>query len=178
MFLYGVLIIIHNMPVELPSIIKLSNYNENFNEYMQAVYEIFVADFVVTKPVFRGVRLGLKKYPIVSDKEYTFYHMTHSGNIEAERVPDVERMECMPWPKPIIDNSHDDDLRVWENTRRGKGGTKIRILILHEATNYLVVLDKRDTFILPWTAYLVGNTKKRKLLKEYESFKKAEAAKK
>lgn len=165
------------MALQLPKILELSTYNGSFTEYLEAVYSVFVEDFVVNKPVYRGMRLGLKRYPIVNDKEYTFYHMTHSGTIEAERTPDMSRMECMPWPKPMINDSLHTDLRVWENTRRGEGGTKSRILILHMSSNYLVILDKRDTFILPWTAYFVGNTKKQKLLKEYEAFKKAEAAK-
>lgn len=165
------------MPLNLPSKIELSDYRGNFNEYLQAVYDVFVADFITSKPIFRGVTLRLKRHPIVNDKEYTFYHLTHSGKIEEERVPDMRRMECIPWPKPMIDNSFDQELKVWENTRRGDGGTKSRILILHDRTNYLVVLDKRDTFILPWTAYFVGSRQKNKLLKEYESFIKAEAAK-
>jgi hypothetical protein len=163
--------------INLPEIIELSHYRGSFNNYLQAVYDIFVNDFINTKPTYRGTRLGLKRFPIVDGKEYTFYHFTHSGDIESERIPDMRRMEAIPWPKPIIDDSVHPDLRVWQNIRRGTGGTKSRILILHESTNYLVILDKRDTFILPWTAYFVGNKQKAKLIKEYESYIKAETAK-
>ncbi len=87
-------------------------------------------------------------------------------------------MERIGWPRPMIDDSEHSYLKVWRNTRRGKGGTKNRILILHEAEQYLVVLDDRGDYILPWTAYLIrGRRQLQKHLKEYETYKKAEAAK-
>lgn len=164
---------------DLPELIELNDFGGNFTDYLEAVYEIFKEDFVDSKPIFRGKRLGLKRYPLVEDKEYTFYHMTHEGDIENDRIPDLRRMERIAWPRPIIDDSEHAYLKVWQNTRRGKGGTKSRILILHEAERYLVILDDRGDYILPWTAYLIkGERSMQKKLREYENYKKAEAAKK
>jgi len=40
-----------------------------------------------------------------------------------------------------------------------------------------VILAKRKKYVLPWTAYLVTKPhQKKKLLKEYEAYKKANAA--
>lgn len=162
--------------LELPEILELSDYAGNFNDYLEAVYEIFKEDFIDRKPIFRGVRLGLKKYPLVDNREYTFYHITHNGKIEDERIPDFRRMERIAWPSPMINESEHPYLKVWRNIRRGKGGTKNRILILHEEEQFLVVLDDRDNFILPWTAYYLEHAwQVKKKIKEYESFKKAEA---
>jgi hypothetical protein len=163
----------------LPELIELNEYGGNFGEYLDAVYQIFKEDFVDSKPVFQTKRLGLKRFPLVEGKEYTFYHMTHEGDIEHERIPDLRRMERISWPRPLIDESEHPYLKVWRNTRRGKGGTKDRILILHEKENYLVILDDRGNYILPWTAYLIrGRTQMQRHLNEYEKYKKAEAAKK
>lgn len=163
---------------DLPELIELNDFGGNFNEYLEAVYEIFKDDFVDSKPVYRGKRLGLKRFPLVENKEYTFYHMTHEGDIENERIPDLRRMERISWPRPMIDESEHKYLKVWRNTRRGSGGTKSRILILHEAERYLVILDDRGDYILPWTAYLIkGKSQLEKHLKEYEHYKNAEAAK-
>lgn len=162
---------------ELPEIIELSEFGGNFTTYLEAVYEIFKRDFVDSKPSFRGKKLGLKKFPIVEGKEYTFYHMTHEGDIENDRIPDLRRMERISWPRPMIDESEHPYLKVWRNTRRGEGGIKSRILILHESERYLVVLDERKDYILPWTAYLIrGETKFARYLKEYEAYKNAETA--
>ena len=163
---------------KLPRLIEMAEYGYDFNRYFEAVYAVFKKDFVDSKPVFRGVRLGLKKYPTVVDKEYTFYHMTHEGDIEHDRKPCFRRMERIRFPRPMIDNSQHPELKVWKNVRRGKGGTKTRILILNEKERYLVVLDERPKFILPWTAYYLRSTKELgKKLEEYDKYKSAEAAK-
>jgi len=162
---------------ELPELIELSDFGGDFHTYLEGVYEIFKEDFVTSKPTFKGKKLGLKKHPYVEDKEYTFYHMTHEGDIENDRTPDMRRMERIGWPRPMIDFSDDTELKVWRNIRRGRGGTKNRILILHEEERYLVVLDDRGEYILPWTAYLIkGNKQMQKHIKEYEKYIKAEAA--
>lgn len=163
---------------DFPELIELNDFKGDIETYLEEVYKIFKGDFVDTKPIFRGRRLGLKRFPLVEDKEYTFYHMTHEGDIEHERTPDLRRMERIAWPKPMIDDSEHEYLKVWRNIRRGKGGTKNRICILHEEERYLVILDDRGDYILPWTAYLIkGNRSMQKKLKEYEIYKNAEAAK-
>jgi len=155
--------------LELPEQIYLEEFSGNFDAYNEAVYEIFREDFVTTKPTFEGVRLGLKKHPFVDDKEYTYYHFTHSGDIETERIPDMRRMERIPFPRPMIDNSNSKSLKVWRNKR----GTKERILILHEEERYLVILEDRGEYILPWTAYYIEyNNKIRRLIREYEEYHK------
>ena len=65
----------------------------------------------------------------------------------------------------MIDFSNDEDLKVWRNKR----GTSERILILHLAEKYLVVLEDRKDYILPWTAYLIeDDSRLRRLLREYQ----------
>ncbi len=155
----------------LPDLILLEDYRGDILTYLEEVYQIFNNDFVRSKPTFQGVRLGLKKYPIIEEKEYTFYHMTHSGDIENDREPDLRRMERIPFPRPIIDNSSHPDLKVWKNQR----GSDIRILIWHEKEEYLVILTQRKDYILPWTAYLVlQKHRKEKLMKEYNEYIKSE----
>lgn len=158
---------------ELPSLITLEEYNGNFSAYFEAVYQIFKRDFVDSKPNFQGTRLGLKKYPLVDGKEYTFYHITHKGDVENNREPDLRRMERIRYPKPMIDNSTNMILKVWRNKRKGKD----RILIFHESESYLVVLADRGNYILLWTTYYIKESnRKRRLLKEYETYIKAKTA--
>lgn len=156
--------------MELPQLVLLEDFGGNFTEYIHAVYEFFKRDFIDSHPIYRGKRLGLKKHPLVEGKPYTFYHMTHSGDIENERILDLSRMERIRFPRPMIDNSLHPYLKVWENTRKNKK----RILIWHENENYLVVLENREEYILPWTAYLVKqNHRKVKLYSEYDNYIKS-----
>ncbi len=153
---------------QLPDIVSLSDYHGDFVSYYEAVYQIFVKDFVRNRPVFEGVKLGLKKHPLVGGKEYTFYHLTHDGSDEQNRAPNLLRMERIPWPAPMINQSSHQQLKVWRNNR----GKHERILILHELEKFLVVLEDRKDYIIPWTAYLVDYPNQmRKLLEEYKAYK-------
>lgn len=159
--------------LNLPELICLDGFSGNFSLFYEAVYQIFKRDFVLSIPCYKGKRLRLKKHPYVDGKEYTFYHFTHEGNIETDRVPDIRRMERIGFPKPMIENSGHPILKVWRNKR----GTKERILILHEIEKYIVILEDRKDYILPWTAYYIEHENKiRRLIKEYELFKNTETA--
>ncbi len=152
---------------ELPEIIELSQYGGDFHLYLEAVYQLFKRAFINNRPTYRGVRLGLKRYPLSQGKEATFWHMTSTGEDEATRLPDLRRLERIQWPAPMINQSEHTYLKVWENTR----GNKTNILIFHEKESYLVVLRKAKDYILPWTAYLIEYpSRKRKLLEEYEAY--------
>jgi hypothetical protein len=157
----------------LPELIELTQFGGDFENYNAAVYAIFRRDFVANKPIFEGKRLRLKTHPYIDNKEYTYYHFTHSGDIESERIPDMRRMERIGFPKPMIDFSKSDKLKVWRNKR----GTKDRILILHEEEKYLVILEDRNDYILPWTAYYLEHRSRiKKLVKEYEEYIKTKTA--
>ena len=159
--------------LELPELLLMEDFGGNFIAYNQAVYDVFQKDFIKSRPTFNGTKLRLKKHPYVDGKEYTYYHFTHSGDIEIDRLPDFRRMERIPFPRPMIDNSNHTDLRVW----RVKRGSKQRILILSETEQYLVVLEDRGEYILPWTAYYIEYPNKiRRLIKEYEAYIKTKTA--
>lgn len=159
--------------LELPELILMEDFGGNFDTYNQAVYDVFQQDFIKSRPTFNGTKLRLKKHPYVDGKEYTYYHFTHSGDIEIDRIPDFRRMERIPFPRPMIDNSNHTDLSVW----RVKRGSKERILIFSETEQYLVVLEDRGEYILPWTAYYIEYPNKiRRLIKEYEEYIKTKTA--
>lgn len=156
--------------LELPELIELTQFGGNFPSYLEAVYAIFEKEFVYNSPVFRGQRLGLKKYPITDGKEATFWHMTSEGEDEDNRLPDLRRLERIRWPSFIINHGEHSYLKVWENTR----GSKTNILILHEKENYVVILRKGNGYLLPWTAYIIEHEwRKRKFIKEYEEYIKS-----
>jgi hypothetical protein len=159
--------------LSLPALILFEDYKGNFALYNEAVYTVFKNDFVKNRPVFQNKRLALKAHPLIDGKEYTYNHFTHSGHIETERVPDFRRMERIGFPKPMIDFSDDKSLKVWRNKR----GSSERILILHTDERYLVVLEDRKNYILPWTAYLIeDDSRLRRLLTEYQHYIKKQGS--
>ena len=156
-----------------PPLETLEDYAGDFRSWFEAVYDLFVDDFVRSKPSFKGTRVNTKAYPLTEGKNRTFFHITHEGADEQARLPDTRRMERIRYPGFFIRNSPHSELLIWENER----GTERRILIFHEAEGYLVVLSKRADYVLLWTAYLVEQPhRKRKLIQEYEAYQNAEAA--
>ena len=149
-----------SLPEWLPPLEELKAYGGDFPRYLEAIYKIFCADFVTSKPVYAGKRMGLKRHPVVQGKEATFWHMISEGSNEAERLPDLRRCERIRWPKPIIENATDTALKVWREPK----GSGHRVLIWFAQAEYLVVLDERKDYILPWTAYPVEREHQQKKL--------------
>jgi hypothetical protein len=151
----------------LPELVLLEDYYGDWNFYLNALYNYFCQDFVRSKPIFMGVRLGLKRHPVLQGKEATFWHMISEGRVEEERIPDFRRCERIRWPRPIIEYSPNDNIKIWENRR----GSETRILLWLEEYDYLVILAKRKNFILPWTAYHIEyKSQRQKYQKEYEKY--------
>ncbi|WP_133012423.1 hypothetical protein [Marinomonas flavescens] len=135
----------------LPDLVLLKDHDNERDRYLEAVYAFFEQDFVLSKPVFRGTRLGLKRHPERDGKSATFWHMTTTGAIEDKRELDHFRCERIRWPRPIIENDLHPSLKIWSESK----GKNQRIHIWYEAEGYLVVLDDRGDYILPWTAFYV-----------------------
>jgi len=152
-------------PTWLPAIVTLADHGGDWNVYLDALYGHFAADFVTFRPVFRGERVGHKRYPMDRGKEATFWHLISEGASEDARVPEMRRCERIRWPRPVIENERDAAVKVWGNERQGEK----RICLWFESEDYLVVLAQRKTYILLWTAYLVTEPhRKRKLEKEFQ----------
>lgn len=155
----------YQQPDWLPELLLLEDFSGNWPSFFKTVYQCFEQDFVHNKPTFRGKRLGLKRHPEYDGKSATFWHMISEGSIEDERIPDMRRCERISWPKPVIENEASNSLKVWAEK---KSGDK-RIHIWFEQENYLVVLNERRGYILPWTAFCVEREhQKRKYNKRFE----------
>ena len=85
---------------DVPDKLFLSDYGGNYSTYIDAVYSVFEKDFIRRKAYFGSWPLQMKVHPEFQDRAYTFYHMTHKGNVENERVPDLRRCErTLRWAK-------------------------------------------------------------------------------
>ncbi len=156
-----------DMPAWLPPLVLFGEYGGNWNAYLDAIYQWFKQDFIDSKPVFQGRRLGLKRHPMTHGKEATFWHMTSEGMEEENRTPDLRRCERIRWPKPVIEHADDPKVKYWVSVKRNED----RIHIWLEDLDYVVVLADRRRFLLPWTAFLVTREHTRaKLRKQYEAY--------
>jgi len=160
-------------PLVFPELIYFNDYSGNFQAYFKAVYNVFENDFIKSQPSYEGLKVSAQKHPTVDGIHRTFYHITHEGEDEQNRQPDLRRMERIRFPKFCITNCPHSNLLVWRKTI----GRDVRIHILNELERYLVVLTVRKEYLLFWTAfYIEDNHTIRKKIKEYEAYKKTKTA--
>lgn len=138
----------------LPPLMEFNDFGGSWDVYLAAMYEVFIRDFVMTSPQFRGRPLGLKRHPVTKGKEATFWHFISEGEVEENRNPDLRRCERIRWPKPVIEHEAEAEILVWTEPR-GSNDNRIHIYLTDE--RYLVVLADRGNYILPWTAYYIEN---------------------
>lgn len=161
--------------IALPRRVCLQDYGGDYHRYIDAIYEIFENDFIRKKTCLGSHELRLKFHPIFQERAYTFYHMTHKGEKEDERIPDLQRCECMPWAKPTIEHVTHWKLKFWRQNRRR---SKDRMCICFEnpdddIAGYFVIVEVRADYVLLWTAFVSEyNHEMRKKLQEYAQWKK------
>ena len=145
----------------------MEDYENDWHQYLEAIYQYFCQDFVASKPSFKDKRFALKRHPMVEGKEATFWHIISEGEVENERLPDLRRCERIRWPRAII-TAHDTKfVKCWKNSRKGDE----RVILALEDFSYVVILADRGDYILLWTAYCVEQEHKRKKLRrEYEEY--------
>ena len=161
-------------PSWLPPLVKMEDYNGEWDKYLDALHDYFVQDFVHHKPTFRSKPLSLKRHPLSYGKEATFWHVISSGATEEKRFVDPRRCERIRWIRAVIEHAGDPSVKVWFTNRSGES----RICLWLEEQEYLVILAERKGYLLIWTAYTVTeNHRKRKLQKEFESYCRLQAPK-
>ena len=155
----------------LPHKIFLEDYRGDYKRYIDAVYAVFERDFIRHKTRFGSHKLNLKYNPLFQDRAYTFYHITHTGEVESERIPDLRRCECMPWARPTIENVSNWQLKFWKQKRQNSSN-RVCICLENEIdVDYFLVLEVRVTYLLLWTAFVCERShEKAKKMKEYQAW--------
>ena len=170
------------MPDWLPPLVEFNEpgapWDGDWPLYVEEVYRVFQRCLAIParsgKLRWRGIRLGMKRFPESQAKESTFWHLVSEGMVEEDRTPALPRCARIRWPGAMIPRPEDRSLLTWIREIKGKQ----RIHMYLPDVRYLLVLDYRrpsegDEFILPWTAYPVEQDHThRKLLEAYEAWKK------
>ena len=161
-------------PEWLPPLVYLDQFGGEWHRYIEAVYAYFKVDFIDSKPRFQNKAIRLKRYPILEDKEATFWHITSEGRTESQRIPDLRRCERIRWPRPIIEHSNDESIRCWSNVRgNARRRNERRIVLWFYDEDFVVVLADRGRYVLLWTTYYISwSHTRKKLLKDYEEWQK------
>ena len=147
----------------LPEKICLEDYGGDYKAYIDAIYEVFARDFIRHKTSFGLHKLSMKYHPAFQERAYTFYHMTHKGEIESVK-------------EPTIENTEEWDLKFWRQTRQ-RSSNRVCIALETESETYFVILEVRESYVLLWTAFLSEyRHQSKKKLKEFEEWKQGEGS--
>ena len=157
---------------------KLEYYDSSqpWIDYEDSLYSIFKSDFIDSPPEFEGKKIRIRFYPKENNKEEAFYHVTCQDYLkDGDRVPDFRRCERIRWIRAFIENygcdpskcTGCDGIKVWEKPYKNKQ----RIHLLFEEERYLVVLERRESYVLLITAFYIeeDHTLKKKV-KEYQQY--------
>jgi hypothetical protein len=165
----------------LPCIEDFNDYGGDWNNYESILYSVFKNDFLDTQPTFEGKRVNIRRYPMVGDKEQTFFHIiSEDYHKDGARILDMRRCERIRWVRAFIENYNCDPtkcvgcdgVKIWEEDMKRSPGKRVHLLL--EEERYLVVLERRDTYCLLITAFYIkhDHSLRKKVLK-YENYWKS-----
>jgi hypothetical protein len=136
----------------LPPLVVLADYGNDWDDYLEAIYSIYMTEVVNAGLTFRGLPLHVQFRPMSHGKGFGFWHLISEGEIEEERLPDLHRCERIQWIPWMIHNSESNtDILWWENKR----DSHTHIVLWLPVENFAVILAKRKGYYLLKTAYIL-----------------------
>ena len=102
---------------------------------------------------------------------HTYWHCVTEGEPEETRTtPMTDRVERIPWSRPVIDNEADATagMKVWANIR----GRDQHVCVWFEPENYLVVLKIAYDHFLLKTTYCPESRRRLQLQRDYSAWRK------
>lgn len=161
----------------LPNLELFDDYNNNWDNYQESLYNIFKNDLIYNPPSFEDKIIKIRWQPIEYNKPEAFFHVTcQDYSKDGERCPDLRRCERIRWVKAFIQNYNCDSslcngcagIKVWNELYQNKK----RVHILLEEERYMVVVEPRERYCVLITAFYFDHDHAlAKKLKKYEQFK-------
>ena len=125
-------------PGWLPPMLTLSG---TWGKIASDLYAIFENDFKQGKPKFQHYMVWWDQRVLSGQRfEEGFWHLiSRDDKNSGERIPDFRRAERLPWCAPVIINSDNSAVNVWDyQESRGQ----IRTYVWLENRDYCVILEK------------------------------------
>lgn len=135
---------------------------------IEEAYRVFLNDLFNYKVVFNAKPVHFFENPIRDGFEQGFYHCTTTkSDMKKGRTHDVNRLERIPWIKPILENvncelSCCDGFMVWTEPLSNKTH------IYMDSERYLIVLiEKENVYDFITAFYVEGTSQHKKLMNRY-----------
>lgn len=159
------------------------DFQGNWQDYEDRLINYFNEQLYNMKLMYKNQKISLKRNPEFKNIPGSFYHLTckniNYNSSEEEREPDLRRCERLHWIKPIVEANHFESycpnncVRIYEKRHNGDD----TINFLFEEGRYLVVLAKRNGYLLLKTAfYIEYDNRLKREIKAYEEYVKQQEA--
>lgn len=165
-----------------PSIVELNSFRGNWSKYESFLYEIFIKDFVDSKPLLHKKPVNYRRHPEIENKLQSFFHITSVDTSLTtnpnDRIPDLRRCEKIHWVRIIIDAY--ENKKVCNQCQCGfvkcwaeKWRNNVRWHLLFEEAKFMVVVEEREDYCLLVTSFhLEYSHQIKKKLKKFEQYQK------
>ena len=164
----------NSTPDWLEPLALLEDFSGDPEAYVAHLFSVFTRDFITTTPMFNGKKV-LHDKKDDNGRPQAFTHITTEENCQTkQRELCIRRCERIAWIKAVIENSNDPKVLVWEKEQHTSKRIAARTFLFLEDEDFLVILQE-----IKWGHYLItaiyvdSPNQKRKHLKAYEAYKKA-----
>lgn len=155
------------MAAAFPSLVVLTDYGNNWEVYLESLYQIYLDEVVNGKLSFRGMPLYVQFRPMTHGKGFGFWHLISEGDVEVERTPDLRRCERIRWIPWIISNGESNPAILWWENKRG---SNTHIVLWLRTENFVVILAKRNEYYLLKSAYHLESHRAKAFEKEWKEY--------
>lgn len=152
---------------QIPELVYFSNFQNNWDKYLNALYDLYIEKIVKANLSFMGLPIHYQFRPLYDGKGFGFWHLISEGEKEENRVPNFQRCERLLWiPWMISCVEKNPDIQWYENERNG---TPSIVLWLKEQ-GYVIILSKRNGYYLLKTAYPLSPHREKTIKKEWKEY--------
>ena len=124
-----------------------ADYAERWKAFLDGIYGVFLDSVVNGGLTFQGLPIKCRWYEPFDNKHASFWHLMSEGRVEADRTPDLDRCERIPWIAWVIQNADNPEhVRSWETERSTNRGLRTRLPLWLFSEDYVVILERRETF--------------------------------
>lgn len=160
--------------------LTLQMFDNNWEKYNQALYKIFIRDFIKQKLLFNNLQVQIRINPMYNTYEHAFIHLTSVSIKNAQnpndRIPDLRRCERIEWNRQIIEKypcyaqcKQCQKILYYEHYYKNK----IRVNLIFVDVRFKVILELREHYVLLITGYYIEfNHTLRKEIQKVNQFKK------
>jgi hypothetical protein len=155
------------MAEPLPELIRLSDYGNDWDRYVDVLYDIYQKQIVNAELSFGGLAVNQRCMPFTKGKDATFWHLISEGKLEEERTPDIRRCERLSWIGWLIHQVGTNTDVLWYEQIRNN---RIYVVLWCRPHQYVVILEKRVSYYLLVTAYSIDRHREKTLEKEWNDY--------